>query len=302
MDRVQTDIIARLQTAIMDWKDEVTAAQQQLANHIADATGQLDTLSAILSEKTGAKALKDVKDRLAVLEEKRAARERTIEALKQMLAVRTDAGEAAGQHLAQTLLERAEIEQESLKLTAEIETLRAANQRLESRILAIEAQEDARRRQHRIALEALGLDGRPRKMGEILVASETISPEQLEEALSDQQDMPGRLLGTILMKKGYADEHDIAQVLASQLHIPFVRLSRDTVSPEAAGLLDGAFCTWHLCVPLRATSDLLVLAMANPLDSGAIEKIEAANARRVVPVVAVPSEITAVIESVFGAY
>lgn len=223
-----------------------------------------------------------------------------IASLNEAMAAEAPVGDARGEHLTPTSREQPDLQQEVLRLRAEAELLRARNEHLASRVEAMDAMQEIRKRQSRIALTALDAEGRPRKMGEILVAAGRITHEQLMEALGEQKQMSARLLGAILMEKEYVDEHDIAQVVSSQLHLPFMVVAEDAVSPEAAALVDGAFCAQHVCVPLRATPDLLVLAMANPLDSITIERIQTENSRRVLPVVATPSDITAVIDMVYG--
>ncbi|MDQ1256728.1 MAG: type pilus assembly protein PilB, partial [Candidatus Hydrogenedentes bacterium] len=217
-----------------------------------------------------------------------------MQSLSEALARSRESG-ASGEELAKTLHKYAELQEQA-------RVLQETNRKLQQRVDGVEDDKKTRRRQNRIALEALDSQGRSRKMGEILHAAGVITEEQLKDALGEQKAMPDRLLGTILLEKGYVDEHDIAQVVSSQLQVPFMPLYPETVGPEAAGLLDGKFCMWHMCVPLRATSELLVVAMANPLDSAALEKIESASTRRVVPVVATPSDITVIIETLFGSY
>ena len=76
-----------------------------------------------------------------------------------------------------------------------------------------------------------------KKIGELLVESGLITKEQLEEALAATKDHKGLRLGSILVKKGYAAEIDIAQTLSYQLGIPFVDIAAATVDPEAIKLL-----------------------------------------------------------------
>ncbi len=227
-----------------------------------------------------------------------------IDSLNEALAASGKGGAGAGDkdNMAQALVRKTELENEVRGLKDRLGELEETNRRLQQEVDDHARMEEVRTRQNRIALVALDADRRPRMMGSILLAAGVITEEQLEEALGDQLDMPDKLLGAILLEKGYVDEHDIAQVIASQLQIPFMPLGEETVSPEAAGLLDSKFCVMHMCVPLRATPDLLVVAMANPLDGDALEKIESGTTRRVMPVVATPSDVSSVVENIFGGY
>lgn len=117
---------------------------------------------------------------------------------------------------------------------------------------------------------------RPR-LGEVLLDLGSIDPEDLLDALQEQQDDPeggsGRL-GQILMKLGKIDEKHLAAALAHQFGIPFVDLS-DTVPEQAAvDLVGEELARRHSVVPLRIDEDQRVfLAIADPLDTSAIEEL-----------------------------
>ncbi len=225
-----------------------------------------------------------------------------VDSLNEAMAASSKGGAGDKDGMAQAMVRNTELQNEIRGLKDRLGELEETNRRLQQEVDGHAKREEVRNRQNRIALVALDADRRPRMMGSILLAAGVISEEQLEEALGDQLDMPDKLLGSILLERGYVDEHDIAQVIASQLQIPFMPLGEETVSPEAAGLLDSKFCAMHMCVPLRATPDLLVVAMANPLDGDALEKIESGTTRRVMPVVATPKDVSSVIENIFGGY
>lgn len=117
---------------------------------------------------------------------------------------------------------------------------------------------------------------RPR-LGEVLLDLGSIDPDDLLDALHEQQEDPeggsGRL-GQILLKLGKIDEKHLAAALAHQFGIPFVDLS-DTVPEQAAVELVGEeLARKHAVVPLRIDEDQRVfLAIADPLDTSAIEEL-----------------------------
>ena len=49
------------------------------------------------------------------------------------------------------------------------------------------------------------------RLGDVLINSGTIIPEQLEEALNAQKGT-GKKLGQVLVEKGYVNEDDIAEI------------------------------------------------------------------------------------------
>jgi chromosome segregation ATPase len=152
------------------------------------------------------------------------------------------------------------------------------------------------------SLNVAGADreGKPRKLGDILLEVGSLTEEQLGEALQEQKSNPTQHLGGILVKNGVVDEEAVGKALACQGDFDFIVLDERTVDPGAAELISERVASLHTCIPIRATEESLVLAMTNPFDLVAIEDIERACERHVEPVVAKPSEISAAIERCYS--
>ena len=137
--------------------------------------------------------------------------------------------------------------------------------------------------------------GEPRRLpiGELLLQAKIISQDQLNDAVDRQRSDPNSHLGAILVECSYAGEEAVAQALACQCGADFIRIAEDTVDAEAAALINERLAKQHQCVPIQATSDKVVLAMADPLDLLAIEDVERATNREVEVAVATPSELCA---------
>jgi hypothetical protein len=150
------------------------------------------------------------------------------------------------------------------------------------------------------AFAAHDASGQRKSMGEILVEASIITSNQLASALDEQRTAKKRRLGSILVEKGLIREEIVAQVVASQLKLPFVRLNETRIHRSAVALLDGRLATHHMCFPIAATTDEIVVAMANPLDLIAIEDLEFATHLKVKPVVATLSDITSAIVEYYG--
>ncbi|MBI5094545.1 MAG: hypothetical protein HZB26_19190 [Candidatus Hydrogenedentes bacterium] len=142
-------------------------------------------------------------------------------------------------------------------------------------------------------------DMKKQQLGTLLLSAGHIDQEQLENALEEQRKSPQRHLGSLLVENGYVSEEIVAQALANQCKLDFVRLTAQNVDPSAAGLVTPRLVQLHTCIPIRATGDFLVLAMANPLDLIAIEDVERASGRTVEPVVATPSDVAAAVARVY---
>ena len=152
------------------------------------------------------------------------------------------------------------------------------------------------------ALRRLAFDetGHRRRMGDILKAAKAISSGDLDEALSRQSRIPTKRIGSILVELGAATELTIARVLSAQLQLPYVELNPEDISDGAVELVHARLARKHNCIPLSSTADTIRLAMANPLDLIAIEDVELATGRRVEPVVATQSHVSAAVEDCYG--
>jgi len=149
----------------------------------------------------------------------------------------------------------------------------------------------------RIRVAARHLDGSHRRtLGAILVDADVVTQEQVEEALEEQRLNPQTHLGAILVERGHASEEAVGLALACQSQVDFVALGDDTVDPNAPTLVNERLAQKHHCIPIQASPDTIVVAMANPLDLVAIEDVERASNRKAEVVVATRSDIASALE------
>ncbi len=138
-----------------------------------------------------------------------------------------------------------------------------------------------------------------KRIGDILVETGVVTPQQLAEALAQQRRTRERL-GRILVDQGAATEKQIAQALAAQLDLPLVNLSSARLDPNAIKLIPEVLARKRRVLPLQLDGGQLVVAMADPLDVFALDDVGIAARRAVKPVVAVESEVMAAIERAYG--
>ena len=138
-----------------------------------------------------------------------------------------------------------------------------------------------------------------KRIGDILLETGIITPQQLAEALAQQRRTRERL-GRVLVDQGAASEKQIAQALAAQLDLPLVALSSTRLDPNAVKLIPEILARKRRVVPLRLDGGQLIVAMADPLDVFALDDVGIAARRPVKPVVAVESEVMAAIERAYG--
>lgn len=140
---------------------------------------------------------------------------------------------------------------------------------------------------------------RPGRIGEILVASGLITPEQLDHALA-QQAQRGRRLGQILVDQGVISEDDLAWALSSQLGYPYVFLAPEIVDEAAVRLLPPEFQHEHHVLPVLAFGGELTLAMSDPTDQATVDEVEKRTGLHVKRALALVSNIEQMHERFFA--
>ena len=140
-----------------------------------------------------------------------------------------------------------------------------------------------------------------KKMGELLVECKIMTQEQLEKGLKVQQEKGG-LLGQILVALGYTTEEAIAQVLTAQYGFPFLPLKHYTFDKEITRLIPENVARQYCLVPVDRIGDALTVAMADPLNSKAVEDIEMLSRCSVQVFVSTISDVIEAIERHYGGH
>ena len=112
-----------------------------------------------------------------------------------------------------------------------------------------------------------------KKLGEILIEQGVVTQAQLELARAEQERTGGKL-GRILTGLGFATEAEISHALSLQTGVQQVDLGQVRPTPEALDLIPEALSLEHELLPLRIEGDSAVVAMANPTDVVAIDRIQ----------------------------
>lgn len=138
-----------------------------------------------------------------------------------------------------------------------------------------------------------------KNLGDALVETGIIRQEQLAEAMQTQKMHPEAGLATILLNKKMVPEQDVAEIISLLSDVPRVSLESIDIDAEAAALLPEKIARMKHCIPVRADAEEIEVAMESPMDLVAIEDIERVTNRRVVPKVALRSQIEAALDAVF---
>lgn len=144
-----------------------------------------------------------------------------------------------------------------------------------------------------------------RRLGELLLAADVLTPADLSEALRAAETLPdGRRerLGQTVVRLGMATPTDVARALAGQLGLGFVEGDFLPVEDRASNLLPHPIAQRHEIVATGRDPDGgLVVAFADPTNVLALDDVRAATGiRRIRRIVASPRAIRAAIEKVYG--
>lgn len=131
---------------------------------------------------------------------------------------------------------------------------------------------------------------RPPRLGERLVSAGIVTESELQTALQEQ-DRRGVRLGEALHELGLVDEEQLLPLLAEQLGVESVRVREGLVDPEAVHLLPRSMATEIAALVLFRVGDEVTVAMADPGDLDASDRISRITGCRVRPVLALRTNL-----------
>ena len=112
------------------------------------------------------------------------------------------------------------------------------------------------------------------QLGEILQQRGIITTEQIEEVLSRQSDGGHqKLLGELLVERGYCSENDIASALAEAYGVPYAQISPKICDPNIIEVLPRDFLEEHSVLPLFKVNGVLTVAVSEPTNVFLIDEI-----------------------------
>ena len=129
------------------------------------------------------------------------------------------------------------------------------------------------------------------RLGEVLVSEGLTSEAEIHVALSQQKKQKGKRLCEVLVELGMVDESAIARVLANRLGLPFIDLDSTDIESDALAEIPARVIREQQVFPIRADIETLTVAMGDPLSSEAIDAVRFTCKKRVVEVVATPTQL-----------
>ena len=139
-----------------------------------------------------------------------------------------------------------------------------------------------------------------RRLGEMLIANEYITEEQLRKALEIQRKVPGKKIGEILVEQGFTTQKRVYRMLERQLGVEFIDLAGAVIPKEMARLVPRSIARKYNVIPIQATADTLHLAMSDTLNFMATEAVRMVSKRKIVPMLATSEAIARAIADLYG--
>ncbi len=140
------------------------------------------------------------------------------------------------------------------------------------------------------------------RLGDVLINSGTIIPEQLEDALNAQKGT-GKKLGQVLVEKGYVNEDDIASALSSQLGLEVVDLMNISIAEEILNLVPASVLKKSKVFPFEFAENnmnILRVAMVDPMDMYAQDDVSIITNCMIEPAVTTERTLMMAIDKYYG--
>jgi type IV pilus assembly protein PilB len=164
---------------------------------------------------------------------------------------------------------------EAQSRSVSIEELRAQVEARNARLAAQLGENEIERAEAALAAEDAPRGTAPhrgKRLGEVLVERDLLTPTQLQEALAGQATA-GQRLGEYLVDSGTLDERDLAGALADQFNLDVVDLRREVPADEAVAALPEDLARAWLAIPLRKTDFGYDVVVADPSDPGLVDRL-----------------------------
>jgi type IV pilus assembly protein PilB len=141
-------------------------------------------------------------------------------------------------------------------------------------------------------------------LGELLVESKVITPEQLGEVLSSPREA-GKKLGQVLLERGWITEAQLTQTLSLQLSVPWVSLYHIDFSRQLLNRLSREVADKYCLIPIfvrhvKGQGETLYVAMDDPTNEGALAEVARLAGLPARPMIASASDIRSAIRVYYG--
>lgn len=137
------------------------------------------------------------------------------------------------------------------------------------------------------------------RIGELLLRLGIVTQEQLDEALRLQKTNKKRL-GETLIELGYLSSDDLHWMLSEQANMPFVEIEPTMLEAALITRFPKKLLYEHTILPLHESETRIYVAVGDPTDTTAIERIERAASKTAVASGAAPTKIKQLLDDFFA--
>ena len=139
-----------------------------------------------------------------------------------------------------------------------------------------------------------------KRLGDILIDAGYITKDQLIEAL-DKQKVEKKLLGVVLIELGFVTEEQISDAIQEQLEIQTINVATLDIPRDALDAVkDVNILKKATCIPFKLQGNILSVAMADPLNSHAIDDIQIASGYKVKPFITTVADVNIALDKYYG--
>lgn len=135
-------------------------------------------------------------------------------------------------------------------------------------------------------------------LAELLVSSNLVDLDQLEQARRDQKANGGRLT-TALVRLGILKDTQLVDWLGKQYGLPTIDLQGFEVDPEALKSLSRQVCEKHMVIPVSKAGKSLVVAFADPSNIYVKDDLSLLTRSKIEAVIASESSIMSAIDKYY---
>ena len=138
-----------------------------------------------------------------------------------------------------------------------------------------------------------------KRLGDILLQAGMVTPDQLSKAVESQKKTKERL-GKSLIRLGFVTEENLIKTLAHQLKINHVNLKEEKIDSSLLKLIPEKVARRHLVLPLTRMGQVLLVAMADPLNIFALDDLAFQTGLEIEPVIASEQDILTTLGALYG--
>ena len=128
-------------------------------------------------------------------------------------------------------------------------------------------------------------------IGQILLDSKLITPDQLNNGLELQKKNPSKRIGDILVQEGIITEKEFMRALESRLKVQYVDISNIELTEKIVNLLPEEIAKKYNVIPIETTDKLLTIASSDPMNFYALDDIRLATNMEIKVVLSTNSDI-----------